>query len=392
MIAEAVLFTIFFCFPVLLLASSGKKEPCMGTGLVLPALAAGALLLLLLLPPPVDAVGAPEGTRPFHHSGDAAKYEKHFFATTTDKKVTNNLFHCSDGIMIRRKKNSDKGSKNKKEWCAQMDDFKFECNYAEAESAGAKADETYLIGSSKNFDEEGKPLQFRHFLDLLGEKKTLRCPIVGDETERLDATYVGAVVAGDETEYWKVSGHFAKVILAAPQQSNKRLKLSIDTTFLKAIPKTFLQLTGNRAEDSYLVSTHGFLFFYMQMQKRYEGIVKQHDGRHRFILNVDQFHIYRTLLVRVFPSTEYPRSTLAGGDPLRSFAAVMDKAILHVEEAPSLSDYDAAIGDDYDDDNEDDQVVSQRSLSKCLSLFYMSKLSSARAAGRGRGASRCDGS
>ena len=69
----------------------------MGTGLVLPALAAGALLLL---PPPVDAVGAPEGTRPFHHSGDAAKYEKHFFATTTDKKVTNNLFHCSDGIMI----------------------------------------------------------------------------------------------------------------------------------------------------------------------------------------------------------------------------------------------------------------------------------------------------
>ena len=138
MIAEAVLFTIFFCFPVLLLASSGKKEPCMGTGLVLPALAVGALLLL---PPPVDAVGAPEGTRPFHHSGDAAKYEKHFFATTTDKKVTNNLFHCSDGIMIRRKKNSDKGSKNNKEWCAQMDDFKFECNYAEAESAGAKADE-----------------------------------------------------------------------------------------------------------------------------------------------------------------------------------------------------------------------------------------------------------
>ena len=118
MIAEAVLFTIFFCFPVLLLASSGKKEPCMGTGLVLPALAAGALLLL---PPPVDAVGAPEGTRPFHHSGDAAKYEKHFFATTTDKKVTNNLFHCSDGIMIRRKKNSDKGSKNNKEWCAQME-------------------------------------------------------------------------------------------------------------------------------------------------------------------------------------------------------------------------------------------------------------------------------
>ena len=181
MIAEAVLFTIFFCFPVLLLASSGKKEPCMGTGLVLPALAAGALLLL---PPPVDAVGAPEGTRPFHHSGDAAKYEKHFFATTTDKKVTNNLFHCSDGIMIRRKKNSDKGSKNNKEWCAQMDDFKFECNYAEAESAGAKADETYFIGSSKNFDDEGKPLHFRHFLDLLGEKKTLRCPIVGDETER----------------------------------------------------------------------------------------------------------------------------------------------------------------------------------------------------------------
>ena len=36
---------------------------------------------------------------------------------------------------------------------------------SEAESAGAKADETYLIGSSKNFDEEGKPLHFRHFLD-----------------------------------------------------------------------------------------------------------------------------------------------------------------------------------------------------------------------------------
>ena len=80
----------------------------MGTGLVLPALAAGALLLL---PPPVDAVGAPEGTRPFHHSGDAAKYEKHFFATTTDKKVTNNLFHCSDGIMIETRLESFAGER-----------------------------------------------------------------------------------------------------------------------------------------------------------------------------------------------------------------------------------------------------------------------------------------